>query len=442
MIKGVTMELNEKVLSEKRKNNMKLYSVHRMLTADLLFYYAVEYIFLTQVKGLTAGEIVLANAFWGAFQFILQIPTTVLIEKLGDRKSIIISNIASALEVIIILFCNNFGILLLSYFLSAFSCAIGDVSGNRILNQSIPTTEAHKSNIFANIEGKGLGNFYFISAISGMCSGFLYSINPYIPFIICIIISLVGARVASLYDDIKYEKRNIEENMSRKYTEYFHDLKVAFSFIFSSKRLKSLMLYSGFMFSIIMVMKNYEMGLLEEINISATSIGMIYAIMQIIAGLASKRHNKVHKKFKNKTLTIIGISYTTACLVAGIVAVTNMSFTLMILIILATYAVRYMGKGLYNVLIKKYITNFTDVKMANDIYSANCVVTGLGNALVCIIGSLIVSNHNLKYSMIIFGAISIIVMIGILIFMKTRVGLKPEEYKKEDIDYKEFLGIK
>ena len=75
---------------------------------------------------------------------------------------------------------------------------------------------------------------------------------------------------------------------------------------------------------------------------------------------------------------------------------------------------------LLNILIKKYITNFTDVKMANDIYSANCVVTGLGNALVCIIGSLIVSNHNLKYSMIIFGAISIIVMIGILIFMKTK----------------------
>ena len=436
------MEQKEKVLSENRKHNMKLYSVHRMLTADLLFYYAVEYIFLTQVKGLSAGDIVLANAFWGVFQFILQIPTTVLSEKIGDRKSIIISNITSAIEVIIILFCNSFGILLISYFLSAFSYAIGGVSGNRMLNQSIPNCEKHKSNIFANIEAKGLENFYFISAISGMLSGFLYLINPYIPFIVCILISLVAARIATFYTDIKQKDEVDDENISKKYSEYFHDLKVAFSFIFTSKRLKALMLYSGFMFSLIIVMNNYEMGLLEEINVSAAGIGAIYALMQIVAGIASKNHNKFHKKFKNKTLGIIGLSFTIACLLAGIIACSKISNFATVVIIIMTYAIRYIGTGSYNVLIKKYITNFTDTKMANDVYSANCVVTGLGNALVCIVGALIVSNNNLKYSMIIFGALSTFVMILILIFMKTRVGLKPEEYERKDIDYKEFLNLK
>ena len=43
------MEAKEKVLSEKRKKNMKVYSIHRMLTFDLLFYYAIKFLFLTQI---------------------------------------------------------------------------------------------------------------------------------------------------------------------------------------------------------------------------------------------------------------------------------------------------------------------------------------------------------------------------------------------------------
>ena len=46
------MDREEKILANKRKRNMDLYSIHRMLTADLLFYYAIKFIFLTQVKAL------------------------------------------------------------------------------------------------------------------------------------------------------------------------------------------------------------------------------------------------------------------------------------------------------------------------------------------------------------------------------------------------------
>lgn len=80
------MEEKEKILSNKRKYNIRLYSLHRMLTADLLFYYAIEFIFLTQIKGLSAGNVVLASAFGGIFQIMLQIPSTILIEKVRREK--------------------------------------------------------------------------------------------------------------------------------------------------------------------------------------------------------------------------------------------------------------------------------------------------------------------------------------------------------------------
>ena len=47
------MEPEDKVLAKKRKINMELYSIHRMLTFDLLFYYAIKFLFLGKTKVLS-----------------------------------------------------------------------------------------------------------------------------------------------------------------------------------------------------------------------------------------------------------------------------------------------------------------------------------------------------------------------------------------------------
>ena len=106
------------------------------------------------------------------------------------------------------------------------------------------------------------------------------------------------------------------------------------------------------------------------------------------------------------------------------------------------YTVRYIGAGSYYVLIKKYITNFTNVQMVEKVYSSYSIVTGIGNALISAIASAIVSHCNLIYSTLIFGALSTLSMVVLLKFMKTRVGLRPEQYRTKDINYKEYISLK
>lgn len=191
-----------------------------------------------------------------------------------------------------------------------------------------------------------------------------------------------------------------------------------------------------------MVLNTYEMGLLDEIQLSVTTVGIIYAAMQIVAGISSKMQNKFHQKFKNKTLTVIGVSYTIACLVAGIISITNLPHIIIITIVIITYVVRYLGMGFHYVLIKKYLTNFTNVEVANKVYAAQGLVNGLGNTLVCAFGSLIVSANSIKVSMIILGLIFLLVLLAVSRYMETRVGLKPAEYRKKDINYKEYISLK
>lgn len=434
----------EKITTETRKRNMKTYTIHKMLTADLLFYYAVKFLFLTKAKGLTASDIVIASSFLGLFKVIFQIPTTAIIEKFGHKKSLMFADIFQALSTICIMMSNSLPILIIANMIGAMGNAVKEVSEAGLLNLSIPASE-NKGKIYSSIEGKGLGNYYYFSAVSAIISGLLFELNPYIPMIICTTISFIAARVTTNFTDIQKPReitnKTSNTSMFAKYKKYFKDLKLAFSFIFTSKRLKSLMIYSAIMYGMIMVMGTYEMGLLSEVGMSATATGLIYAIMQVVAGIASKKQESFHNKFRKRSLTIIGVTYTTAILIAGLISATILPQLCVVTILILTYSIRYADTGFYYVLIKKYITNFTNEEVANKVYSANGLVTGIGNALICALGSVIVAHNSIINSMIIFGILFFVIMILVLTYMKNRVGLMPNEYEKKDIDYRAYIDL-
>ena len=54
-----------------RKNNMKIFPWYKMLSWDLLFFYSVSFLFLVDIKGLTPAQVILVDAFYPLFKFIL-----------------------------------------------------------------------------------------------------------------------------------------------------------------------------------------------------------------------------------------------------------------------------------------------------------------------------------------------------------------------------------
>ena len=70
---------------KKRKQNMKIYSLYRMLSADHIFFYAIDFIFLTQIKNISAADIVLGQSFFALSTTLFQILAVFIIDKLGKR---------------------------------------------------------------------------------------------------------------------------------------------------------------------------------------------------------------------------------------------------------------------------------------------------------------------------------------------------------------------
>lgn len=131
--------VEDKMLKHKKQKNIELYKSYRAFSFDLLFYYAIIYLFLTIEKGITATQILQFDAFYIFFKFLTQIPSTMLIQKIGKRKSIIIANFIVVVHALVIIFAPNFTWLLISQFLCAIGFVIKATCETDLLYDSIET---------------------------------------------------------------------------------------------------------------------------------------------------------------------------------------------------------------------------------------------------------------------------------------------------------------
>ena len=86
-------------------------------------------------------------------------------------------------------------------------------------------------------------------------------------------------------------------------------------------------------------------------------------------------------------------------------------------------------------LIEKYLSNFTNKDIDTKIYTANNCIRSISSAIMGIFASFLLDRMETAYCMITVGVIFTILMLLTSKFMKTRVGLKPEEYPKEEVKY-------
>lgn len=412
-----------------RKRNMKLFPTYRKLAWDYIFFYTINFLFLTQIKGINPADIVLIDSFYYLFASIAQIPSTLIIEFLGRKNSMIFANILNCLYMVVIIFSKNLFNLIIAECLSSLAFAIKESAEPSLLNESIPPTKK-KSEIFARISEKGMSSYYIINGIATILAGFLYEVNPYIPIILSLITLIIVTLLSTLFIEPVKERKKKKVNLDQ-----IKDIKESFQYILKSERIKSLILFSILMTGILGILSNYEISLLEDLDVSASSLGILFAILGITASIGTKKQDKIHKKYRNKSLTKIGLTLVGSCIISGIAGIVSKEYRIGIILIIVAYLVKYICAGAYYALIEKYLSNFTNKDIDTKIYTANNCIRSISSAVIGIMASFLLDRLETAYCMIIIGSIFAILMILVSKYMRTRVGLKPEEYSKEEVKY-------
>lgn len=420
----------------KSKTNMKLFPIYKMFSWDLLFYYAISFLFLTQVKNFSPAQVLSADSFYILFKLFVQFICIPLIDKLGKKNCLIFGNILVALSVYIIIISNSFYHILISYFVMALGYQFKELCESPLLYSSIPLCEK-KRNIFAKIDSKGSSLYYFTDGLTSIIASFSYVVNPYLPMYLCIGCLLFSAFISFGFEDehtnTKIENSEDEECPKQGLKEYIQDIKYSFKFIFKSRRLRALLIFSVLFYSILTMSTTLRSSLFVDLGIPAQYFGVIAAIYQTIASISSRKQEWFHNKFRNTALAFFSMSMCLLFISTGTITIIGGSSCVFAVLIL--YLIHYIIKGPYNTLMDKYLNSFSTKEISTKIYSAKSVVTSIFSTIILQIASLIMDNFSTAQSFVIIGFSFFGAFILILQYMKTRVGLKPEEYKKSDVEY-------
>lgn len=305
-----------------------------------------------------------------------------------------------------------------------------------ILNESVSHKEKPRT-VFSNLDSKGTSLYYYFDAITAICCGFLFVYNNYLPMFICLGFTILSLIISYHFMPCESKDTKLVLEETGSYKEYFSNLRTAFRNIFKSNRLKALLLFSGLFSAIITIRNTISNSLLVEIGVKEEYFGIISFLLALIAGIASKKQEFFHKKFRNKLLSYFSITYSISMIIAGLSAIIINNFNLLFIIVISSYAIWNIIRAPYYTLQKRYLNSFSTPSMASKIYSACTLIESLFNTIIYWIASFMLNHMSTSYAVVMIGCVFTIIFIFISDYMKDKIGLKPEEYKKKDIYFTE-----
>ena len=175
---------------EKKINRfIKIYPLYYGLVGDLLFYIAIDTLFLTSVKNFSAAEIISVSAISQLVCVLLQFPILFVIKKIGNTAAVRLGALCILLSSLFITFGKN-------YYFVLFGIMLHEVD-IILLNASVVALENNldligRRNDFVRIRTFGDTAYSVITMIIAFAVGYIFNLNHYLPMIGCITTCAIG----------------------------------------------------------------------------------------------------------------------------------------------------------------------------------------------------------------------------------------------------------
>ena len=73
----------DKIIKEDKQFNIRIFPSYKMLSWDLLFYYSIIFLYLTQVKHLSAAQVILGETLYNVVLLVFQLPAGKIVDTIG-----------------------------------------------------------------------------------------------------------------------------------------------------------------------------------------------------------------------------------------------------------------------------------------------------------------------------------------------------------------------
>ena len=216
---------------KKVKISNKIYPIYYGLSADLIFFIAINTIFLTNIKNLSAAQINSLTTFSVFFMLILYKIILKLIKKIGNLNSIRLGNFMLLISAILFTFGKGYMLILLAQILYVNAFLFKSMDGV-VLRKNLKYQ--NRLNEYINYQNKSTLIYSFVTMIISFISGFLYNMNPYLPMIICILFCINNFILSFFIYEVKKEEVKQISNEKFNFTKTILFILLLYAFLYTA----------------------------------------------------------------------------------------------------------------------------------------------------------------------------------------------------------------
>lgn len=272
----------------------------RGLSGDLLFWIAIDTLFLSIVKNLNPSQITALTSIPLIICILLQVPLLKIIKKIGNTNSVRVGAFLLLMSSILITCGKSYILIVLGKICYEFAFTFQSMT-NVIIKNNLEIQ--NRSNDFMKIKTKANTIYATATMIISFIASAMFNINNYLPMIACIFCCYI-CFIMSFYiiDFSKFNKiDNQKQEKEKKKIKY-------------SKIIIIILISYGIFYAVVNSGQQngklfIQQELLEKFNVEVTAliIGAILCISRIVRVISNIVFYKLHLKYKNKMGVILSI---------------------------------------------------------------------------------------------------------------------------------------
>lgn len=286
----------------KLKKFNKIFPWYDGLSGDLLFWVAIDTLFLTVVKKFTASQIVSLTSISMIINILLQVPLLKIIHKIGNTKSVRLGSFLLLISSLLLTFGRNYITIVIGKIFYEMAFTFQNMI-NAVLKNNLELQ--HKENEYIKYRTKANTIYAMVTMIISFIASIMFNINNYLPMIGCITFCVI-CFILSWYM-VDYSKDNKKTTETKKET---NNGKIKYT-----KIIILILLSYGLCYPIVNSGQSngklfIQQELLKLYDVEKTSliIGTILCVSRIVRLLSNIKFDKIHKKYEDK----VGIMLTVA----------------------------------------------------------------------------------------------------------------------------------
>ena len=277
---------------------IKVFPWYAGLTSGLLFYIAIDTLFLTIVKNFSAAQIVSLVSFAQFACIALQFPALFIIKRIGNTASTRVGAVCMLLSAVLTTIGKSYYLILIGRVFHDISAVFRTASFVALENN---LDLIDKRDEFVRVRASANTVYSVITMLISFVASYMFNLNHYLPMIGCITTCALGVILSflmkdcSAYNKITYKKEN-KEKVKVKYTKFIIMAIVVYSLYYPIVNNGQ---SDGKLF--------IQQQVLLDFNIENTAliIGAIVCVSRIIRVLSNVAFAKIYCKYEEK----LGIAF-------------------------------------------------------------------------------------------------------------------------------------